>query len=140
MTTVPESSALPSSIDDVVRVWIWTSAEVVARDVFAVGDVVAWTCRDDTDVPVDLPSDVSRDTLLIEDADYMTGIDDVFVEVIGRVVTIRVAHDQWHEAEERSWVATPGTRTWSGVERTHAESQVPPQGGASGYLVEVAVG
>ncbi|KQX76057.1 MULTISPECIES: DUF6578 domain-containing protein [Aeromicrobium] len=139
MTTAPDPSVLPSSTD-VVRVWIWTSAEVVALDSFAVGDVVEWSCRDDTDVEVELPLDVSRHTLLIEDADYMTGHDDVFVEVTGRVVTIRVAHDRWHEDEERSWVATPGTRTWSGAERTHAESQVPPLGGASGYLVEVAVG
>ncbi|KAA1378756.1 DUF6578 domain-containing protein [Aeromicrobium fastidiosum] len=139
MTTPPVPSVLPSSTD-VVWVWIWTSAEVVALDSFAVGDVVEWSCRDDTDVDVELPADVSRHTLLVEDADYMTGHDDVFVEVTGRVVTIRVAHDRWHEGEDRAWVATPGTRTWSVAQRTHAESQVPPHGGASGYLVGVVVG
>jgi hypothetical protein len=118
-------------------VWMWSSAEIVALDSFGVGDVVQWSCRQHTHVPVDLPPDVARETLLIEDSDYSLGTDDDFVDASGQVASIGAAHDQWRRAEGGWWEATPGTRTWSETDRTLVGTHVPPRGGASGYLVEL---
>jgi hypothetical protein len=106
-------------------------------DSFGIGDVVAWDCRNDTTTLIQLPPGVERNTLLVEDGDFAIGNDGNVVEVSGRVIAIHVAHDGWDRDNEGFMRATAGTRSWSDADRTHDVTQVPPEGGASGYLIEL---
>lgn len=121
-------------------VFIWEHAEVVALDSFAVGDRVAFSCRDHHDFELDLPPDVIPSGVLIEDADYAVGTDGGFVEVLGDVRSIRVARDQWRRLSgTRESFAIPGSRNWTYVDGTRDLPRDPESPGPdwSAFLVDL---